>query len=78
MKLEIYNGGATEPEKAVRLKLVDNGNGTIAIHVVDMDGKTEVAGRILSFQSDGTIARTASVGSNFGFALDEYRRVKTN
>ncbi len=77
MKLEIYNDTTTEPEKVVRLKLVDLGH-MIAVHVVDMDGETEVAGRILSFQSDGTIARTASVGSNFGFALDECGRVKTN
>ncbi len=77
MKLEIWNDDTPEPEKVVRLRLVSS-DCAIALVAVDASGNMTPGGNILQITDDGEIHRYPSVGSDLGFSLDDFRRVKTN
>jgi hypothetical protein len=75
MNLKIFEGGTTKGVP-VFLKLQDAGGGDIEVVVVDEDGDVQSQGHLVTFKTNGKIARASDVGEDFGFDLDGRERIK--
>ena len=72
LNLKVY--GEEESNKTVTLRLEKDGN-CITLWVVDENGRRVKNGNLLVITANGTICRLCLVPRDFGFQLDDYRRI---
>lgn len=73
MKMKIFES----TEKRVLVRLIDWDVDSVALVVVDEDGRRLRNGTILVLQSDGLVRRSAGIDPDLGFQLDDQGRIYT-
>ena len=73
MRLEVYDLERVDDD--VRLRLCPNKNGGVTLRVVDTAGFRKSCGDLITFQPSGRVFFEPSIGSEFGFLLDQKGRL---
>jgi len=75
MRVKVYNEIKPEPQKTLNLRLVEKDNGNVALHAVDDDGDTLLAGRLLLITTEGRLELIGCVNTDLGLDLDSEERL---
>ena len=78
MIYSIFEGAPVQEDEPIKLRIITNRFGAkpdVSIVVVDTSGNVRSGGYIATFHENGTLSLVADVNREFGFKLDDLRRI---